>query len=127
MNDSSGLQVVVDRGVTVVTLGEKYETLDELKVEELSEPLLAVAGEATPPLLVVNLAHTRFFGSSFIALLFRTRTRLTPRNGKMAVCGLQGYCIEVMEVAHLNQLWHICPDSAEAVTVLLDGSEAASS
>lgn len=104
--------------VTVVSLGPQYENLDEDSLQKVQRVLLQVASDAQPPLVVIDLSHTTFFGSSFIEILFRMWNRLNQRNGRFAISGLTDYCREVLEVARLNQLWDLY-DSAEQAAAAL--------
>ncbi len=106
-------------GVTIVTLGTEYQNLDEGDLNDVQEVLLQLASTAEPPLVALNLQHTKFFGSAFIELLFRTWSRLHNRTGgHFAICGLTPYCREVIEVTHLDRLWDVCETSEEAARLL---------
>lgn len=114
------LDVVVDRNVTVIGLGSRYKSVDEKVLEEgLRLSMLSVVDRAAPPLVVVDLSQTSFFGSSFIELLFRMWNRvLSKPNGAFAICGVTPYCDEVLKVAHLDTLWRLYGTRNEAVDAL---------
>lgn len=105
-------------GVTIVTFGPEYKNLDQSILEELERFLLETADRTEPPLLVIDLGQTQFFGSAFIEVLFRLWKRLTKRNGRFVLCGLQPYCAEVIGVTHLDRIWPIADDQDAAVTLL---------
>lgn len=106
-------------GVTVVSLGPEFETLDEGLVDEVSAVILDAAENAKPPLVVVDLSHTRFFGSAFIEVLFRAWNRLnSEEGGQFCVSGLQSYCREVIQVTHLDRLWTLYETADEAVAAM---------
>ena len=106
-------------GVTVVTLGPEFESIDETLMDDLREFLLDVSASAAPPRFLLDLSHTQFFGSSFIELLFRIWNRMNSQEGgRFAICGLTSYCREVLEITHLDQLWSICPTKEEALVQL---------
>lgn len=112
--------ISVQDGVTVVALNDaEYENLNERLVDSLRITLLDVAQKAEPPLLVVDLGNTSFFGSAFIEVLFRVANRLKNRNGKFAICNLTEYCFEVIHVTHLDTLWPVVASRDEAVQKLL--------
>src|SRR5579864_7030000 len=74
--------VAVDNGVTVIGLGPAFQIVDEQILDSgLGGTLIEIAEEADPPLVVLDLSHTQFFGSSFIEILFRLWTRLQARPG----------------------------------------------
>ena len=57
--------------VTCILLGEEFENLDEQILESIRGLMLETAADADPPRIVVDLPYTKFFGSSFIEVLFR--------------------------------------------------------
>lgn len=102
--------------VTVIELGEEYENLDEAVLNDLRALILKAVDEAEPPLVVLDLSHTKFFGSSFIELVFRAWNRLQEREGgKFVISGLTPYCKEVIEITHLDQLWSLYDSVDEAI------------
>jgi len=111
--------VTCEDGVTVITLGPEYETLEETELETLKGALLEVAERADPPLIVFDLSQLRFFGSALIEALFRAWNQLKVRpGGRLSLCGLTSYCREVVEITHLDQLWSIFETRADAVSSL---------
>ena len=112
-------QVAVQDGVTVVSLvGAEYENLDERLLDGIRAALLDIAQSTNPPLMVLDLSHTKFFGSAFIEILFRVANRMKNRGGKFALCGLTQYCAEVIHITHLDSLWPVLPESSAAVAKL---------
>jgi len=110
-------------GVTVIALGPEYESLDEHLLDDLRTALLSVAQQADPPLIVLDLSHTRFFGSAFLEVLFRMWNCLREReDGRLCISGLTPYCREVLEVTHLDSVWQICETRDEAVQLMRNGT-----
>ncbi len=121
MSSSRKPTVSVQKGVTVIALGPDYETLDESVLDELRESLLQMVNAAEPPLVVLDMPHTRFFGSAFLEVLFRAWNRINARHGQFAISGLTQYCHEVVvEISNLDKLWKIKPTVAEAIAALKD-------
>ena len=118
MAESRAPAVEAQDGVTVIHLGPEYENLDESLLDELRSSILDVAETATPPKVVLDLSHTKFFGSAFIEIMFRAWKRLEGRGGKFALSGLTPYCEEIVEVTHLDRLWTVYPDRGAAVAAL---------
>ena len=102
--------VVEKRGdVTCILLGPEFENLDEPALDMIRQKMLDAATAADPPLVVLDMHHTKFFGSSFIEVLFRIWNRLDGLpNGAFAIAGLTDYCLEVLQVTHLDKLWNLC-------------------
>lgn len=110
-------EVIVDGRVTVLALGPAYKLIDEHALDlGLGESLVESAEEADPPLVVLDLSNTQFFGSSFIEVLFRLWTKLQSRaGGRFAICGLTPHCLDVLKITHLDTLWRLTDTREEAV------------
>lgn len=104
--------------VTVIEPGPSYDSLDDAALAEISQLLLAEAGTADPPRLILDLTHTRFIGSSFIELLVRAWKRLKERGGTMAVCGLQPFCAQVLQATRLDTIWNMYDSQPEAIAAM---------
>jgi len=113
-------RIIRKQGVTIVEAGPSYDSLDEEALIEFGAALLDGATHAEPPRLIVDLAPTQRIGSRFIELLVRAWKRLRQRSGTMAICGLQPYCSEVLQVTHLDSLWPTYPTQDEAIAALAD-------
>ena len=113
-------EVVVDGSVTVIALGPAYKVVDEHVLDTgLGESLIELADDADPPLVVLDLSNTQFFGSSFIEVLFRLWTRLQARGGgRFAICGLTPHCLDVLKITHLDTLWRLTATREEAVRAI---------
>ncbi len=119
MTETFSPQITTQNGVTIVSLGEEYENLDERVLEELRDVILKVVDEADPPRVILDLSHTKFFGSSFIELIFRSWNRVHAKpGGKFVLSGLTEYCREVIEVTHLDKLWELYDDIPSALAAL---------
>ncbi|MGC1276460.1 MAG: STAS domain-containing protein [Planctomycetaceae bacterium] len=118
MSEIRAPDVDTQDGVTVIHLGPEYENLDESRLDELRSSILEVAETAAPPKVVLDLSHTKFFGSAFIEIMFRAWKRVDVRGGTFALSGLTPYCAEVVQVTHLDRLWRIYPDRHKAVAAL---------
>ena len=119
-------EVVVDGSVTVIALGPAYKVVDEHVLDTgLGESLIELADDAEPPLVVLDLSNTQFFGSSFIEVLFRLWTRLQARGGgRFAICGLTPHCLDVLKITHLDTLWRLTATREEAVrAIAANGAE----
>ncbi len=108
------------RDVTIIEFGPSYDSLDDETLEEAGGFLLTEAVCADPPRMILDLSHTRFIGSSFIELLVRAWKRLKERGGTMALCGVQPFCAEVLEITRLTTLWKIYATQAEALDAVAD-------
>jgi anti-sigma B factor antagonist len=114
MSDLSPTQTSRD-GVTIIEFGPKYKNVDERVLAGVQDFLLETVERINPPVLVLDLSHTQFFGSAFIELMVRVWNRIKKRGGKFALCGLQEYCDEIIRVAQLDTVWNLYPDQDAAV------------
>ena len=116
-------QPIVDKTgtVSIVKLGEEYDSLHGKLLEDATAILLETARDASPPKVLLDLSNTKFFGSAFIEVLVRVWNVLQERgDGQFAVCGLNPHCAEVIEVTHLDEVWKVYPDR-DAALVAMDG------
>lgn len=119
MTESSSPHIYQEGRVTVIALGEEYESVDEGVLTDLRDIILKAVDQADPPLVVLDLSHTTFFGSSFIELIFRSWNRVQAKEGgKFVISGLTRYCREVISITHLDQLWSIYDNVDDAVKAL---------
>jgi len=122
MTTETPIQIDSESDVTVVTFGPSLEHLDDHAVMEHQELLLATARDASPPRLVFDLSNVRLFGSTFIEVIFRVSHQVDAGNDShFALCGLSPYCLEVLQVTHLDQLWAIHPTRSEAIEQIAAG------
>ena len=112
------MNVISQQEVTVVELGQRYESLDDDTLEELGGLLLTKAATADPPLMVLDLSRTTYIGSTFIELLVRAWKRLKERGGAMALCGVRPFCAEVLHTTQLDAIWGCYSSRDQAVRAL---------
>ena len=111
-------RVIRQEGVTILELDPSYDSLDDEALSEFGEIVLSEAVRGNPARLILDLSATQHIGSSFIELLVRAWKRIQERGGTMVLCGLQPFCIEVLEITRLNTLWPAYPTRDEAVAAL---------
>ncbi len=104
--------------VTVIEMGREYDALDEPTLRRASELLLSQAQTADPPLLVLDLTQTAYMGSAAIEMIFRAWKRLRERGGRLVLCGLQPFCVDVLKAARLDALWDSFATREEAVAAV---------
>ncbi len=110
--------VTLHDGVTIVEFGPRYESLDDVVLTEDGGVLLGEAYHATPPWVLLDLSQTSFIGSRFIELMVRAWKRLQERGGKMAVCGVQPFCAEVLRTTKLDTIWDVKATREEGILAL---------
>lgn len=107
-------------GVTLVTFGEDSDSIYENAIQSFKDGVLQAVGDAPNPLVVVDMQHTKFFGSAFLAFLITVRNAIKDRDGaRLIVAGLTPYCRTVVEMSQLDEIWEL-RDSAEAAVTELN-------
>jgi hypothetical protein len=48
---------------------------------------------------------------------------LKQRGGTLALCGVQSFCLEILQVTRLNQIWAVYPSRCAALDALEAGAE----
>jgi len=123
MADPQEPEIEVRNGVTVVALGPDYDSLEEHLLEGLEKTLTKCGREADPPLIVLDLSHTSFFGSSFIQILLGVWKDISEKPGSaFALSGMNSNCADVIRVTQLDKLWQIYGSADEAVVALSQSS-----
>ena len=110
-------QTLHDGEITIVEFGDALEHLGEDVMPAVSTAIVEAA-EAIVPKILLDLTAVRFFGSSFIEVLYRLWKRMESRSGRFVIAGLDPYCREVLEVTNLDKLWTVVPDRESGLTVL---------
>ena len=64
------------------------------------------------------MSAVKFFGSSFIEVLYRLWKAVQAKNGQFVIAGLHPYCLEVLEVTNLDKLWTLVPDRESGLAAL---------
>ncbi len=104
--------------VTVIQFEALYDSLDEAIIDEIGSALFHEAKTADPPKMVLDLSHTKFFGSHFIEVLIRAWKLLKKRGGVLVLCGMSPFCLDVLKTAKLTSLWEHYDTRDEAVASL---------
>jgi len=113
-------QILQQDGVTIVAFQDVFRRISEDRIAQINE-VMEIAGEADPPKILIDLAPIEFFSSSFIEVLFRIWDQIKDKDGAVfAICGLNPYCHEILQVTNLDNLWAIY-DSRETALSAMSG------
>jgi anti-anti-sigma factor len=92
--------------------------LRELEYREIEGELLRVANDPLALRVVVDLAHTDYFGSTAVGMLTLLCQRVQGRGGRVAFCNLSAHERETVAITGLDELWPICGSREEALQVV---------
>src|SRR5262245_47655279 len=111
--------VLKEKGLTIVEVDPEYDSLDEWKIRQFLDLLLDAVGKDDGPLVLIDLTKTTFIGSSFVGVLIRAWKRVRQRHGRMALCGVNDVCGDVLKVTKLDSIWEIYDTRDEARRALV--------
>ena len=106
-----------DGEITIIEFGDEFEHLSE-DVMPAVATAVHDAGEALVPKVLLDLTCVRFFGSSFIEVLYRLWKQMESRQGRFVLSGVHPYCKEVLQVTNLDKLWTLAPDREAGLAAL---------
>lgn len=101
--------------VSVARMDVDYNALEEDRLGDAERELLGLSSNPATSRIVLDFSATRYLSSSLLEILFRVWSRMKDKKGKLAVCGLQPLCVEVMRVARLDTLWPMCKTVDDAI------------
>ena len=101
----------LENGVCVVRLAGRFDAQTAGMVDEGLQKASADGGGR----LVIDLSKVEYISSAGLRVLLSTAKRLTSSAGKLVLCGLQPYVLEVFDVAGFTSIFQIKPDAAAAV------------
>jgi len=82
---------------------------------QISSSLAAIVGQK-PSCVVVDLSKVTYIDSSGLAVLIEAMQNVGSYGGKFALAGLQETVRPIFEIARLDQVFRIFPDTAAALT-----------
>jgi len=122
MSDSQ-IDVSIDRGVSVVRLGSEFDSLYESELVKL-QSVRDLADTATPPIMLIDLSNTKYFGSAFIGFLIAIANRLKERgDGRLGICGLAPFARMALEKTKSDTILGLFESDDEAVAALASAGE----
>lgn len=114
------MHIAEEDGITIVDMDPSYSAFHEAIVDETREKLLAAVDIHEKPRIILDFAETTYFGSVLFEVLFAVWNRVRKRDGRFALCSLQPACLEMIEMAKLDTLWEIYPNSGSAIAAWED-------
>jgi anti-sigma B factor antagonist len=101
--------------VTVVALQGDYGSFDAASLGALCDRLLELADGSQPPVLLLDLHSTEYFGSSFLGILVRCHAHLRRRGGVLLVCRPHVLLRQEMRSMRLDEVWRVFDSRDEAL------------
>jgi len=102
----------------IIVPAAHLESLGVNVAEDAADLLLEPIRAAEVPLVIIDLAHVDYFGSSFLSLLLKCWKAILEKNGQMALAGVSSRARELLRITSLDIVWPIYDDRAEAIAGL---------
>jgi anti-anti-sigma factor len=101
---------------TAVVRFEDAETLfGEGAVHAVGRQLHRLIEDERHTRLVVNFAGVGYLSSDVLAILAGLQRQVDPVRGSIVLCGLDPLLRDMVRITHLDQVFDICGDEAEAL------------
>jgi anti-anti-sigma factor len=72
-----------------------------------------------PSRLVVNFAGVRYISSEVLGILASLQKEVDPARGSIVLCGLDPLLRDMVRITHLERVFDVCGDEAEALDLIL--------
>ena len=69
--------------------------------------------------LVVNFAGVRYLSSEVLGILAGLQRKVDPVRGSIVLCGMDQLLRDMLRITHLDRVFHVCGDEAEALGRML--------
>lgn len=110
-------QILLDGDITIVAFGEEFEHLGE-DVMPVIAAAVDEAAQAKVPKVLLDMSSVKFFGSSYIEVLYRLWKQMESCGGRFVISGLHPYCAEVLQVTNLDKIWTVVADRDAGLATL---------
>jgi anti-sigma B factor antagonist len=107
-------------GRTAVIRFEDAEILfEEGAVHAVGRELHRLVEDEGHTRLVVNLTGVRYLSSEVLGILAGLQRAVDPVRGSIVLCGLDPLLRDMVRITHLDRVFDICGDEAEALGRML--------
>jgi anti-sigma B factor antagonist len=105
---------------TAVVRFEEAEILfEEDAVHTVGRELRRLIEDEGHTRLVVNFSGVQYLSSEVLAILAGLHSKVRPLQGSIALCGLDPLLRDMVRITHLDRMFDICGDEAEALGRML--------
>ena len=105
---------------TAVVRFEDAEILfEEGAVHTVGRELRRLIEEEGHTRLVVNFAGVRYLSTEVLGILVGLQKKVDPVRGSIVLCGLDPLLRDMVRIVHLDRVFDICGDEAEALGRML--------
>ena len=112
------LKVKQEDDILVVTIAKELLGFDYQRLQVEGERVLNLLRSRDAPKVVVDLHQSDYITSAVLGWFLILWKRIRERNGRMVLCGLSAYALEIFKVTSLDNLWPICSSKEEALAAI---------
>ncbi len=113
------LRVRTIERIALVRFEDAEILLTESGVRAVGEQLDRLVEEEGHTRLLLNLSGVRYLSSDVLAVLACRQRRLDASRGRIQLCGLDPLLKDMLRITHLDRVFDVCGDEAEALGLLL--------
>lgn len=88
---------------------EEYGSHDQVKLMQARQLLHDEANQDGPRCLILDLSSVRHFGAGFAGILATVSNQLKKQNRRLALCGLNAVCAELIQILRLDKVLDVYP------------------
>jgi anti-anti-sigma factor len=103
----------------VVRFDDAEILFEEGAVHAVGRELHRLIEEEGHTRLVVNFAGVRYLSSEVLGILAGLQRKVDPVRGSIVLCGLDTLLRDMVRITHLDRVFDICGDEAEALGRML--------
>ena len=103
-------------GDVLVVYFNDAQILDESKIQQISEELMAVLGKCPSNKLLLNFNQVKFMSSSVLGRLVHLSKKCKTERIDLKLCNIAPEIMEVFKITRLNKVFEIHDDEQTAIT-----------
>jgi anti-anti-sigma factor len=92
---------------------------DESAVRAVSERLNRLIAEECHTRLLLNFGGVQYLSSAVLGILAGLQRKIDPARGRIQLCGLDPLLRDMLRITHLDGVFDVCGDEAEALGLVL--------
>jgi anti-anti-sigma factor len=92
---------------------------DEEVIQSLGEQIDRLIKDERHSHLIVNLGGVRYLSSAMLGKLTWLANQIEPARGQISLCGLDPLLRDMLRIIHLDGVFDVCRDEAEALGLIV--------
>src|SRR5262245_49359387 len=115
----SQLRVRAIERTAIVRFVDAEILFEEAAVRAISQQLHLLVRDEAYSRLVVSLAGVRYISSDVLGILASLQKDVEQAHGRITLCGLDPLLRDMVRITHLDRVFDICNDEAEALGLMV--------